>query len=158
MIPRWSGLLLGAALAGCHADSTPVYQAGNLTISRVVAPVPVIGGPGGVYFTITAHGVGDTLLAVTTPVADSAQIHATMARGEVLMMAPTAAVPIPAGATVRFAPGGRHVMLLGLHRTLIAGDSFPVELIFRRAGRLTVSAHLADYAHLDEALGTSGAP
>ena len=157
MISRW-GFVLCVVLVGCRAAATPVYQIGSLTVSRVVAPVPVIGGPGGIYFTVTAHGVGDTLIAVTTPIADSAQIHATMVRGEVLMMAPTVAVPIPVGAAVRFAPGGRHVMLLGLHRTLVAGDSFPVELTFSHAGRLTVSARLVDYAHLDDARDAPSVP
>ena len=35
------------------------------------------------------------------------------------------------------APGGNHVMFMGLREKLVVGQSFPVTLIFERAGKVT---------------------
>ena len=50
-------------------------------------------------------------------------------------MRPEERVNVAAGGAVTFAPGGRHLMLMGPHRKLRAGDSVPVELEFE-GGRL----------------------
>jgi len=47
-------------------------------------------------------------------------------------------VECPAGATVKAAPGGLHVMLLGLVAPLAAGTEINVTLQFRDAGVLTL--------------------
>jgi copper(I)-binding protein len=147
---RLTAALLALALcAGCGRPA-PTFSTGPIAVSRVVAPVPVIGGPGGAYFTITNSGPADTLMSVTSPAADTVMIH-EMGQGGGMTAA--GAVVIPAGATVRFAPRERHVMLTGMHVTLTAGDTLPLVLHFARAGALPVTARVVDYAHLDEALG-----
>jgi len=47
-------------------------------------------------------------------------------------------VEVPAGGDLSFAPGGYHVMLMGLKQELKPGDSFPLMLTFEKAGQLTV--------------------
>lgn len=47
-------------------------------------------------------------------------------------------IPAPAGGTVRLAPGGHHVMLLGLHRPLAEGDSLDLEVELAQAGTVPV--------------------
>jgi copper(I)-binding protein len=42
------------------------------------------------------------------------------------------------GEKVEFAPGGLHVMLMGLKRPLKEGQVFELELLFEVAGRVTV--------------------
>ena len=142
-----------AALVGCRPAPT-VYHLGEITISHVVSPEPQRGGPGGAYFTIINGGPDDTLVGVTSPDADTVMMHESETSGGMMQMKMTAAVPIPAGDTVRFAPGQRHVMLTGLHRTLLPGDSLPLTLTFRGAGTVVVSARVVAYADLDAALGT----
>jgi copper(I)-binding protein len=149
-----SALLALTLCAGC-ARPSPTFSAGPIRVSHVVAPVPVIGGPGGAYFTIVNSGPDDTLTAVTSPAADTVTIHVMGQGGG---MAPAGAIPVPAGATVRFAPRDRHVTLTGLHGTLAAGDTLPLVLHFARAGALPVTASVVDYAHLDDALGPPAAP
>lgn len=48
------------------------------------------------------------------------------------------ALDLPAGQTVRFAPGGMHLMLMGLAGKLDESASFPLTLTFERAGAITV--------------------
>jgi copper(I)-binding protein len=46
---------------------------------------------------------------------------------------------IEPGRTVRFAPGGLHLMIIGLTGPLVQGDKVPVMLKFEKAGEISVS-------------------
>jgi len=48
----------------------------------------------------------------------------------VMKMTPQEVVEIPADTTLEFAPGGLHVMLIGLVDDLAVGDTFQVTLEF----------------------------
>jgi copper(I)-binding protein len=65
-------------------------------------------------------------------------MHASSMAGGVMRMAPEARVPVPAGGQVSFAPGGRHLMLVGLKRPLKIGDRVPATLTFASGTRLQV--------------------
>ena len=62
-------------------------------------------------------------------------------------------VSAPAGGTVLFRPGGKHLMLMGLKRPLKAGDRFPVTLTFASGAKVEatftvgLSAPAAGHAH-----------
>ena len=47
-----------------------------------------------------------------------------------------------AGETVRFAPGGLHIMLHGLKRPLAVGDEVPVTLLIEGGGSVTALARV----------------
>ncbi|MGH7531880.1 MAG: copper chaperone PCu(A)C [Gemmatimonadales bacterium] len=143
------------AVGACHM-AAPVYHLGPLTLTHVVAPEPQRGGPGGAYFTIINDGPDDTLIGVTSPDADTTMMHRSVLMGGMVRMEMTTVVPVPAGDTVRFEPGADHVMLTGLHRTVLAGDSLSLTLTFRNAGTVVVTAHVVPYADLDAALGPRG--
>ena len=49
-------------------------------------------------------------------------------------------VALDPGKPVTFAPGGYHVMLMGLKAPLKVGDSFPLTLTFEHAHPVTVNA------------------
>ena len=53
-------------------------------------------------------------------------------------MRPKTDVVIPPGAALTFAPGGNHVMLIGLTKPLRAGDIVTLKLTFDRHGEITV--------------------
>ena len=80
----------------------------------------------------------DRLVAASTPVADKAELHTMSMSGMVMKMRPIAGVNIPAGQKVTLAPGGMHIMLIGLKKPLQAGQSFPLALTFAQAGTRTV--------------------
>ncbi|MDZ7748418.1 MAG: copper chaperone PCu(A)C [Halofilum sp. (in: g-proteobacteria)] len=93
---------------------------------------------GAAYLVIVNTGdAPDRLVAASTPVAARTQLHRSVeVDGESRMVHQAEGVPVPAGATVRFAPHGYHVMLMGLERRLEAGDRVPLMLRFERAGRI----------------------
>jgi copper(I)-binding protein len=72
------------------------------------------------------------LVAVTSPVAASVQIHKMEMAGQMMKMREVDAIDLPAGETVNLASGGYHVMLLGLKRQLKEGDIVPLSLIVER--------------------------
>ncbi|PWG62613.1 copper chaperone PCu(A)C [Spiribacter halobius] len=94
---------------------------------------------GAVYFEIVNPAPrADTLLGVETPRVPRAELHRSDTSSGQARMAHTPRVQVPAEGAVRFEPGGRHVMLMGLQEPLQAGERFPLTLRFERAGEVTV--------------------
>ena len=52
------------------------------------------------------------------------------------------AISIPPGQMVTFAPGGTHIMLMGMKQPLLAGQSFPLTLTFVHAAAVTVDVQV----------------
>jgi copper(I)-binding protein len=55
-----------------------------------------------------------------------------------MRMRPVPAIDLPAGQAVQLAPGGLHLMLIGLTQALNQGGRVPVTLVFERAGEVEV--------------------
>src|SRR5687768_760830 len=67
------------ANAGHDGAKGPTYSAGDLVVSRVYLPVPIANTPGAVYLTVSNGGAAaDTLVGVTTTVAEKAELHESM--------------------------------------------------------------------------------
>jgi periplasmic copper chaperone A len=128
----WLGLTFAAA---AHAHD---YTAGNLSIGHPWARASVTSN-GAVYFTIANNGQeADRLIAVSTPMAKSAEPHTDQMENGVMHMVPLAAVEIAPGEPTVFQPGGNHVMLIGLAHPLKKGERFPMTLTFDHAGQVNV--------------------
>lgn len=133
-----AGLVLGL--------SAPVlaheYKAGALLIDhpviRVASPVSKTGAG---FMAITNSGkAADRLVSVTTTASARADLHGTINAGGVMQMrAQAGGVPIPAGGTVTFAPGGLHVMFIGLKAEVPPGQMIKARLTFERAGSVEVA-------------------
>lgn len=94
-----------------------------------------------VYLTITNRGgVADRLVGASADRSGHAMIHRTVVEDGMARMRHVGAVEVPPGASVRFEPGGLHVMLTGVSTPLRAGEEVVVTLTFERAGEVTVSA------------------
>jgi periplasmic copper chaperone A len=94
------------------------------------------------YVTVTAGAQPDRLVGVSTPVAATADVHQSLSDAGVMKMRPVPALAIPAGATVAFSPGGYHIMLTGLKKPLVAGESFPLTFRFERGQPITVEVRI----------------
>ena len=132
--------LIGPATAFA-ADST-------ITIDHAWArSTPASAVNGAVFFTIKNAGkADDTLIGAESTVAAKAELHESLMEGGVMKMRPLGDVTVPAGGSVAFKPGGKHVMLFGLKAPLTAGQSFTLVLKFKDAGALTVKVDIADSA------------
>ncbi|WP_421761873.1 copper chaperone PCu(A)C [Devosia sp.] len=125
--------------------------AGSLEISngytRATLPKAPVGGG---YITVVNKGTeADRLISVTSPFAKSVSLHDMKMDGTMMKMAEMPdGIEIPAGSTVTLAPGGLHMMFMGLTQPFVEGQSVPVTLAFEKAGsveiQLTVGAINAD--------------
>ncbi len=73
------------------------------------------------------------VVAVKSPIAKSAEIHMTESHHGMMHMHAVEALALPANKPVELKPGAHHVMLMGLTRTLGAGDTVPLTFIIEDA-------------------------
>jgi copper(I)-binding protein len=132
-----AGLMAAAMLAGCGAKAEP-----EVTGAWVRLPA-VAGRPGAAYFTLRAGARAMTLLSVRSPAAVRAEVHESMAGGAgMTTMRPLAQVDVPAGGSVAFAPGGKHVMLFDMNPALKPGGETTLTLAFADGTTLQAKAAL----------------
>jgi copper(I)-binding protein len=133
------GLLLALSPHAATPAGADVVQADGLTIQNAWARASAGGATtGAAYLTVTGGARADDLVAASTPVAATAEVHQTLTENAVMKMRPMPDLPIPAGQGVTLAPGGTHIMLMGLNQPLVAGESFPLTLTFAHAGQVIV--------------------
>ena len=105
------------------------------------ARVITVPGSAAAYFTLANGGGGDRLVAVDAGGVGRASIHETsMAGGIMRMRALDGGIEVPAGATVRLSPSGKHVMIEGLAKPLAEGSTIRLTLKFERQGMVTIDA------------------
>ncbi|MCF3934555.1 copper chaperone PCu(A)C [Acuticoccus sp. M5D2P5] len=132
--------------AGHGASAPAEHAAGDLTIGTpwMRQPPPGADVAGG-YMTITNDGTADDrLLAASVPFASTVEVHEMAVNdGTMTMRAVDGGLMIPAGAAVELAPGGYHIMMMGLTEAPRAGDTVPITLEFENAGTITVDLAVA---------------
>ena len=94
------------------------------------------GAQGAGYLTIRSTGAADRLLGAASAAANRLELHTVQRDGEVMRMRQVDAIAVPAAGTVTLQPGGLHLMMIGLTRPLVAGETVPVTLRFERAGEV----------------------
>ena len=133
-------LALAAVCAG--SVSAQEIKAGGLVLSHAWARATPGGAQvGGGYLTIENKGTApDKLLGGSSPVAAEVEVHAMAMRNDVMTMRPViGGLSIPPGQTVTFAPGGYHIMMMGLKAPFKQGDRVPMTLQFEKAGMVNVT-------------------
>jgi len=134
-----------AALALVFACTTAAfahsYKLGSLEIGHPWArATPPTAPTGGGFLTITNKGTAaDRLVSASSPAAASVQVHEMKMEGNVMRMRELAnGLEIAPGATVTLAPGGLHMMMMGLKAPLKQGEKVPLTLVFEKAGTIDV--------------------
>lgn len=95
------------------------------------------------YFSLENRGkVADRLVSVESPVAERSELHDHVMQDDIARMVQVEAIELAAGESMTLAPGGLHVMLMGLAEPLQVGDSVPLTLHFEQAGHLDVEAEV----------------
>jgi copper(I)-binding protein len=102
---------------------------------------------GAAYVTVTNTGHhADTIVGASSPIAEVAELHTHTHENGIMKMSHVPAVPVPAGESVLFAPGGLHIMLIGLKQPMPEGGQFPVTLKFEHSPDITVSVSIKSIA------------
>jgi hypothetical protein len=101
--------------------------------------LPPISKNGAVYVTLANHGhLSDQLVGAATPIAEHAEIHTHQMEDGMMKMRKVDKVELPPHKEVVFAPGGNHIMLIGLSQALKEGEYFPLILHLKEAGHVMV--------------------
>jgi hypothetical protein len=126
---------LSAAIALCFVALASAAAQAQVTVDHAWARATVPGQKvAGVYLEIRAEEPAK-LVGVRSTAAGSAQIHSMSNEGGVMKMRRLEQLDLPAGQTVRLAPGGNHIMLLDIKRPLQPGARVPVILIVEQNGK-----------------------
>lgn len=136
---------------GEEADAPP--RPSQLRPGMAYVPAPMSEGPAALYLTIENRAyTADTLVGASARIAGSIELHGHMHEGGASMMHRLDGAVIMPRDSLRLEPGGYHLMLHDLTKTLAAGDTFTVDLEFRRAGRVPARAVVIPYSALERML------
>jgi copper(I)-binding protein len=105
-------------------------------------------GVASVYLTVRNDGGSDRLVTARVAVPGAiVELHDVKHR----RMEKVAHFRVPSRGTLELKPGGMHIMVFNLPRSMVKGSEFSMTLLFERSGERTVTVHL-------EAPGTSAGP
>lgn len=148
-------LLLSAALVAVSAVSA--FAADLMAKDPFAFASTPTAKAGGAYISIMNHGHTDRLLDAKSDVAKRVEIHEHKdVDGVMKMRQVKAGIEVPMHGGVTMAPGGYHVMLMGLNGPLIEGETFDVTLVFEKAGEMTVSVPVVARTKHDAGHGEHG--
>ncbi len=148
--------LIAAVLAA--PASAQDYEVGDLRVDRPWAwATPGRVPNGAVYLTLTNQGAApDRLVGASSPAAKHAGLHSHSMEGGVMKMQPVKAMEVIPGSPTVLAPGGLHIMLMGLTAPLKEGERFPVTLTFERAGSLEIEVIVEKLGAMQPSHGKHG--
>ena len=135
---KWIAFIIISVLltcAGCTSSPGPKIQVTGAWV-RAVNIQQATGMPGmsdatsmpgmsvatsAVYLTIQNTGSqADRLVSATSQVAQSIEIHQSQVQNNVASMKLLDTLELPAQSTIQFQPGGYHLMLIGVNRSLLS--------------------------------------
>ena len=142
----WFGGVAVALVAALASLATAVPLAaheektGDITIIHPWSRPAPQGQNGVIYLEIRNGGaVDDRLIGVSMPLAEKVELHRSTVEDGIHRMEKVESIAVPAGGTAELAPGGLHVMLIGLKFMLMAEEVLPFTLTFEQAGDITAT-------------------
>ena len=129
-----ASVLLGLTGGALAADT----QVGQIVIHDPWARASLgASGTSAAYMIIEVTGdQPDQLIGAASPIAKHAQLHAEVMDNGIAKMRPVDAVEVAPGTPTVLAPGGLHIMLMGVQGKLVEGQTMPLELTFETAGKV----------------------
>lgn len=146
---------LAVALAGCGAEDAGLGSGTpDLHVSPARSSAPVAGASQ-LVLAIENRGDGDDrLVGADTHAAIAVEVHRTVVEDDGrAVMRLLEDIVLPAGGTVRFQPGGLHLMVVVPDERVVVGGTFEVTLRFERSAPITVTADVVELLDLIETDG-----
>ena len=126
------------------------FEAGDIAIDHPwTLPLPPVSENGAAYFSIKNRGENtDRLTGGSSPISDRVEIHQHVHENGIMKMQPvTGGLEIGGGELITFQPGGLHLMLIGLKKPLVEGESFPLTLQFELVGEIEIVVNIDQPDH-----------
>lgn len=143
-VRRWIGMLVMVLVGGLSTTVVATGDQDSTAISVVdgwVRAVPPVSRATAAYFTIVnPRSEDDMLLHVSSEAASAVEMHNVVAQPDgTSAMMPVPHIAVPGKAKTQLKPGSYHIMLIGLAKPVKEADRVPMQLIFQKAGKLTLS-------------------
>lgn len=134
--------------AATKGEATPTADAtvatGTLAVSAATLRLnPNAAAPSAAYFTLTGGAADATLVSASSPDVGRIELHESKMEGGMMTMAPLTDVPVPAGSTVEFRQGGKHLMLFDISAAGRAAGKVKLVLAFADGTTLEIEAAAA---------------
>lgn len=124
---------------------SPVVWADSLQFSEPwIRATPPGAVTAAAYLSINNNGEPDRLLSIEWDRDTPIEIHTVDNQNGMMRMRKLEFLPVPAGQLTTLAPGGQHIMFVGLQQGFVAGQSVGLILIFEQAGRRHVDFPVID--------------
>ena len=147
----WTAALAGTLVAGSAYGQVDVANAW----ARATVPGQTATGA---FMTLTSKE-GARLVGAASSAAGVVEVHEMAMEGNVMRMRAVPSIDLPAGRAVEFKPGGYHVMLMDLKRSLAAGEKITLDLRIEMADKLLVTQPVVvDVAAARPAASPTAAP
>jgi len=116
-------------------------QGDVLYVDKVVINVsPVEGNPSSGYLELHGGRLDVALVSVISDDVLRIEMHETVEADGVATMQPIKSAPVPRGETVKFIPGGKHLMVWGVGAGSVKRGTLPMIFIFSNDDRIVVDA------------------
>jgi periplasmic copper chaperone A len=141
-----TALTIGAIFA-----SATGALANDITVIDAFARASATPNPmsGAAYISVKNNGgEADQLLRITAEGVGSIMLHETKMSDDMSSMMETDLPEIAANSTLTMAPGGLHLMLMGLEKPLKKGENLKLVLTFEKFGPLEVSVPIGSVGAL----------
>lgn len=144
--------VLVASLGLCSITSAWAhdYKVGHIDIDDVWVRASAPGQTNGAgYMNIENDGkTPDRLLSVSSAVADRVELHTVETENGVARMRHVpSGLELPAGGKLTLAPGGYHIMFMGLKQPFTEASDVAATLKFEKAGDVPVHFHVKPVSH-----------
>ena len=141
-IIRSLSLAAAIALSACAGEETGICAGDGITAGDAWVRAAGEGAPMSAAYVELCNGgdAPDRLLAVKYNGAQAVEIHETQMSDEgVASMAPAAnGIALPPHEMTALAPGGAHIMLIGISEAIAEGEEAAITLEFENAEPMTV--------------------
>ncbi|MCW8846257.1 MAG: copper chaperone PCu(A)C [Gammaproteobacteria bacterium] len=129
-------LLAMTVLGGCAKPAQPPYAEDPW----VREPPPGMNMLAGYLVLHNPSATDLTLSDASSPDFSAVEFHISVMENDVMRMRQEANLTIPAGGSLTFSPGARHLMLIAPRRALASGDQVSIHLQFADGSQLQLTA------------------
>lgn len=154
------GFVLTAGLvSGCDVNAKidiSNEKGGTFAFMNPVIRTPLAGRPTAGYFDFNYnYKVPDQIISVASPEFKRVEMHDSITDGGMKKMVKLDTLDLPAKSSIKFAPGGKHLMLFEPTRVVKAGELIKVTFVFAEREPIDVSFEVKDVIPV---AGSSGSP
>ena len=110
-----------------------------------IRPMPTGATTSSMYFELSNKGSKKLYIIGVSGEVGTTEIHTHIKENGVYQMREVSKIEVPAKAKVEFKPGGYHIMLMGLKRSLKLGDKVKIKLILKDKSTFEIEAIVKEY-------------